>query len=137
MQRRAFVKSMWVVGVGAYVAPAFALANDEAACQLEGGVGMKSFGYYEGLQPSGTRNPRRTDGTYHQMPCISEADLEAGEEKTFNFWHGHSRLHTFTVTVEDFEMLNAGEDVEIYTSIVDGHRHALRISPTEACGATA
>jgi hypothetical protein len=130
MQRRAFVKLLTAVTAATYAAPL--LANYDADC-LESAGGYKSFGYYQGLLPDETRSANRTDGTYSSMPCISAADIEQGVEKTFSFWHGHGRQHMFTVTAEDFASLKAGDEIEIYTTVVDGHRHALRISPEEDC----
>ncbi len=131
MERRKFVKNLFIVTAAAVALPRVATAAGEEDCEVV--EGMKSFGFYEGLSPMGTRSPSRPDGTYYNMPCIPLADVEAGEEKTYPFWHGHSSRHTFTVTVEHFEQLNAGESVELHTNVVDGHRHALRITPTEAC----
>jgi hypothetical protein len=135
MQRRAFVRSLFAVSTAGCVLPLAALARADDACDLEDGAGLKSFGYYEGLSPGGTRSASRTDGTYYNMPCIAAEDVAAGVEKTYRFWHGHSAQHTFTVTADDFVALQNGEDVELLTSVVDGHRHALRISVDEACGA--
>lgn len=131
MERRAFVKRLFVVSA---VGSAFPLAAVGRAQDCDA-TGIKSFGYYEGLSPDGTRSASRTDGTYYNMPCIPAADVELGEEKSYEFWHGHSRDHEFTVTAEDFERLKAGESIEIHTNVVDGHRHALRISPEESCEA--
>lgn len=132
MHRRAFVKLVGIVSATGLASPLLASGEDSSCFEDAGAI--KSFGYYEGLSPTGTRSARRTDGTYYNMPCIPAEDLELGEEKVYEFWHGHSRDHTFTVTVEDFERLRAGEEIEIHTNVVDGHRHALRISPNEACG---
>lgn len=97
--------------------------------------GFKSFGYYEGLSPNQMRSPSRNDGTYHNMPCISEADIAAGVAKTYKFWHGHGQDHTFTLTEDHFKQLALGQRIEVYTSVVGGHRHALRITPSEICRA--
>lgn len=99
-------------------------------------AGSKSFGYYQGLGEDETRSPSRPDGTYYDMPCILRTDIDAGVTKDFLFWHGHGGgKHAFTVTAEHFTELKAGRSVELFTSIIDGHRHALRITPTEACDA--
>jgi len=95
--------------------------------------GLQTFGFYEGLTPTGTRNPNRIDGTSHNMPCIHPIDVRNGEDKEYEFWHGHSEKHRFTVTTQDFEKLRFGLEVEIYTTTVDGHRHALLISQTNKC----
>jgi hypothetical protein len=96
----------------------------------------KSFGYYQGLGPNESRSSSRSDGTYHQMPCITLRDVARGATKEYQFWHGHGGgSHKFTVTAENFAELREGKIVEIFTNIIDGHRHALRISPQESCEA--
>jgi hypothetical protein len=71
------------------------------------------------------------------MPCILDVDVVAGVEKVYEFWHGHGgRKHSFTVTAENFLKLQAGEVIEIHTNVIEGHRHALRISPREHCEVT-
>lgn len=133
MERRTFVRNLFVVTAAGVTLPLVARAEEsDEDCELVSG--MKSFGYYEGLSPNGTRSPSRSDGTYYNMPCIATEDVAAGEAKTYQFWHGHSRQHTFTVTPAHFEQLKAGEAVELFTDVVDDHRHALKITPTEACG---
>jgi len=92
----------------------------------------KAFAYYEGLSPTGTRT-RRTDGTYHNMPCIKEVDLGDGDSKVYNFWHSHSKQHTFELTADHFSTLTTGEDVEVFTNVVDGHRHAVRVEASQEC----
>jgi hypothetical protein len=96
----------------------------------------KSFAYYQGLGPSESRSSSRNDGTYSQMPCITMRDIARGVTKEYQFWHGHGGgSHRFTVTAENFAELREGKFVEIFTNIIDGHRHALRISPQESCEA--
>jgi hypothetical protein len=97
--------------------------------------GYKSFAYYQGLGPTELRSSSRTDGTYYNMPCISALDVEAAEPKDYPYWHGHSRQHNFTISSEDFAELAAGRTIELYTDVVDGHRHALKIIPSEICEA--
>ena len=130
MQRRAFVQRLVTVSASAFVAP-LALRAQDGEC--ESGEGIQTFGYYEGILPNDTRSPNRTDGSAYNMPCISAADIATGEEKTYDFWHGHGQTHRFTVTAENFTSLQEGTAVEVYTTVVDGHRHALRISPAEPC----
>lgn len=96
---------------------------------------IQSFGYYQGLGPNEPRSPSRRDGTNYDMPCILADDIAAGEEKTYDFWHGHSRKHRFTIKPEHFEKLLEGQEVELFTDVVDGHRHALRLKPSEGCSA--
>jgi hypothetical protein len=93
----------------------------------------QSFAFYQGLAPRETLSPSRTDGTTYNMPCIPPEDIEAAEEKTYAFWHGHGETHRFTVTPEDFAALRAGRTLVLYTTVVDGHRHALRIAPRVPC----
>lgn len=94
---------------------------------------IQSFAYYQGLGPTETRSPSRADGTDYSMPCITTDDILASVEKTYDFWHGHSRQHKFTITAESFLKLQEGEAIEIFTDIVDGHRHALAVKPTSRC----
>lgn len=95
---------------------------------------VQTFGYYQGLGANETRNPGRTDGTTYMMPCVSHADIVAGVEKVYEFWHGHGgRQHKFTVTANDFSKLLRGESVEIYTSVVEDHRHSAMVTPTRRC----
>ena len=95
---------------------------------------MQSFAYYEGLGPRDTHSPSRTDGTSYNMPCITPEDIAAAEDRSYVFWHGHSTNHTFVVTSADFQALQRGQSVMIYTSVVDDHRHALLIKPGTRCG---
>lgn len=92
---------------------------------------LDSFGYYQGLGPTEKRDPRRTDGTYSGMPTILRKDIDAAIDKDYNFWHGHSgKLHKFTITHDQFLALQRAETIEPYTSVVDGHRHSLRVVGT-------
>ena len=98
---------------------------------------IQTFAFYQGLGPTERRDPSRTDGTTYKMPCISNEDLNEGSELNFNFWHGHgSKIHRFKVTQEQITQLLNGEPIEIYTDIVDGHRHAIKIDPQTACKKT-
>ena len=101
---------------------------------IAGQDGIKSFAFYQGLRPTETRSPDRTDGTFSNMPCIKKSDVDLGIEKTYLFWHGHgANIHRFKVTSEHFAKLARGSSVELYTDLVDGHRHALQISPNLVC----
>jgi hypothetical protein len=95
---------------------------------------MKSFGYYQSLGATEHRSADRVDGTYYKMPCIDQNDVLAGLDKVYEFWHGHgNQLHQFTVTAQDFERLAKGESIEIFTNLVQGHRHSLRIEAKNFC----
>lgn len=97
---------------------------------------VQSFGYYEGLGAEETRDPGRTDGTAYNMPCITPEDIAASADKEYVFWHGHGGMdHNFTVKAADFAKLKAGQDVELFTSIVEDHRHSLKISMSMPCEA--
>ncbi|MCX6126770.1 MAG: hypothetical protein NTV34_18735 [Proteobacteria bacterium] len=99
--------------------------------------GVKSFAFYQGLRPTETRSPDRTDGTFSNMPCIKKSDVDLGTEKIYLFWHGHgANVHRFKVTSEHFAKLATGLSVELYTDLVDGHRHALQITPNLVCKAS-
>jgi hypothetical protein len=89
---------------------------------------IKPFGYYQGLGPNEKRDPKRKDGTYYQMPVITAAEIDEGTEREYIFWHGHSgQKHRFVVNEEDFIQIQNGVTIELYTNVVDGHRHCLRI----------
>ncbi len=139
MKRREFLQSaasITVIGSVWSVLGSSAFANEsDCGTGEDAGIGaMKSFAYYQGLGPSETRNPQRTDGTYSKMPCISSAEIEACVEKSYAFWHGHgAETHQFTLKPEHFAKLKAGEHIEVFTNLVQGHRHALRIDPAEVC----
>lgn len=96
--------------------------------------GIRSFAYYQALMPTERRSPSRNDGTNYKMPCISLAAIEAGEDRLYEFWYGHGATsHKFQVTAEDYNRLKNGEAIEIFTDVVEGHRHALKINPREQC----
>ncbi len=139
MQRREFLNfsmklPVALLGLGVFLEKTHGIA---AACESISGAqtqGMKSFAFYQGLGPTQLRSADRPDGTFSSMPCISEDDVAAGEAKTYEFWHGHGgKNHKFTVDSESFAKLKAGESVEIYTDVVTGHRHALKIDPNLEC----
>lgn len=151
MKRRAFIKYMGqssLLAFGGLLATRFAAGqtydeaescaleysyDDLAGCVMESN-GYKSYGYYQGLGPSERRSSSRSDGTYYKMPCIPQEDIDAGESRTYEFWHGHNgQVHQFTVTAEDFAQLQEGRDIEIYTDVITGHRHALLVSPKKTC----
>lgn len=125
MNRREFLKNLLIVPTGIVLVKnaviSEALASDD----------LKSFAYYQGLGPTEKRSPSRTDGTYSSMPLILRVDIDAAVEKKYKFWHGHSgSTHSFTLTEDDFLALQDGDTIETYTSVVTGHRHALRIVGT-------
>lgn len=104
-------------------------ADDEKPAE-----GYQAYAYYEGIGPDDERSGQRSDGTAHGMPCILKDDIAKAEEKSYDFWHGHNReLHQFTITAELFEQLKQGQSIQIYTEVVDGHKHALRVDVTKAC----
>lgn len=130
MERRRFVAQLCQLPIVGYVALAL---GESAHAEPWDGEDLQSFGYYQGLGPNERRSASRTDGTNYDMPCISVEDITAGDEKSYDFWHGHSRKHRFTVTAEHFTQIRDGREVELYTDVVDGHRHALRIKPGQVC----
>jgi len=96
--------------------------------------GYQSYAYYQGLRPDEMRDASRKDGTSHGMPCIAKDDITAGEERNYNFWHGHdNELHKFTLTPENLEELKSGKSIEVYTDAVEGHRHAVLINVNAKC----
>lgn len=73
------------------------------------------------------------DGSYGpKTGIIRAADIAAGVEKVYDFWHGHGgRLHRFTLGPSHFAMLRQKKRVTLETTIVDGHRHALFVDPND------
>ena len=96
--------------------------------------GYQSFAFYEGIPANGRRSLSRKDGTSHGMPCITKAVIEKGEEVKYDFWHGHNReLHTFKLTSDDLTTLKSGKYLEVFTAVVDGHKHAVKIDLEKTC----
>lgn len=133
MDRRRFLQGAFKSAIAALGIPFLAHrlpASDDLHESLkDNSEGLPTFAYYQGLGPNERRSPQRTDGTDYNMPRISQEDLEAGETKFYEFWHGHSgRNHSFTITAEQFSELKNGKTLEVYTDVVDSHRHAVRIN---------
>jgi hypothetical protein len=106
---------------------------DEEASRNEK-EGYQSFAFYEGIKEDGKRSLSRTDGTTHGMPCITKAVIIKGEEIKYDFWHGHDReLHRFTLKIEDLAELKAGKSIEVFTAVVDRHKHAVKIDLEKSC----
>jgi hypothetical protein len=100
--------------------------------------GYQSFAFYEGIKEDGKRSLSRSDGTTHGMPCIAKSVIMKGEEIKYDFWHGHDReLHRFTLKIEDLAELKAGKSIEIFTAVVDRHKHAVKIDLEKSCKVTA
>ena len=141
MERRRFFAYLCGVPLATYGAVVLSSCSDERGelstdlkARRDAGAKFQSFAYYQGLGPNETRDPGRTDGTSYSMPCITAVDIAAGVEKIYDFWHGHDGMqHKFTVTSADFAKLKAGHETEIYTSVVEDHRHSLLLSPTRPC----
>lgn len=96
--------------------------------------GYSTFAYYEGIRADGKRSASRTDGTGLKMPCITKEVIAAGQEVSYDFWHGHSgELHRFTLTVEDLQTLKEEKSIEVFTAIVDGHKHAVKVDVKKPC----
>ena len=116
-------------------------ADENSAATADGSVteqaekeGYPTFAFYEGIPAQSERNKSRTDGTAFKMPCIGKDVIEAGVEKSYDFWHGHSgELHRFTLTVESLQQLKEGKSIEVYTVVVDGHKHAVQIDTKKTC----
>lgn len=102
-----------------------------SASEIEG---YQSFAFYEGIPANGRRSLSRKDGTSRGMPCITKSVIEKGEEVKYDFWHGHDReLHTFKLTSDDLASIKAGKYVEVFTAVVDGHKHAVKIDLEKTC----
>ncbi|MEY4630547.1 MAG: hypothetical protein RIQ81_667 [Pseudomonadota bacterium] len=96
--------------------------------------GYQSYAFYEGLSAEEMRSGSRTDGTSSDMPCISKAEIARAQDTSHIFWHGHdNEKHTFRLTSEHYSDLGSGKPVQIYTTVVDGHRHAVLIDPRKSC----
>ena len=142
MQRRRFLAYLCRAPIVSYAVITMAACSDEQTASMPADAPVpkastdkfQTFGYYEGLGQTETRDPSRTDGTTYNMPCLTAADIAAAVEKTYEFWHGHDGMqHRFTVTKTDFNRLKSGQSVEIFTSVVEDHRHALLLSPVRRC----
>jgi hypothetical protein len=97
-------------------------------------ISLQAFAYYQGLGPNETRSSSRNDGTIYKMPCVMPQELGEGEVLEFDFWHGHGGMtHSFTINGEQFFTLQEVGEVEIYTDVIQGHRHALRLSLNDVC----
>jgi hypothetical protein len=137
MKRRDFLAGMATVSVIGIV-PALARGNfgspDGGASSDLGAPGTQSYAYYEPLGETDPHDQSETDGTTYNMPCIEPADVSAAVDKTYHFWHGHDGTdHLFTVKAADFQALQMGQSVLLYTTMVEDHRHALLIQPGTAC----
>lgn len=73
------------------------------------------------------------DGSYGpKTGVIVVADMAAGIEKTYDFWHGHGgRLHRFVLTPTHFAELRRKKRVTLTTTLVDGHQHTLFVDPVD------
>lgn len=110
-----------------------AAANSDQAVAAEKD-GYSTFAYYEGIRADGKRSASRNDGTALKMPCITKEVIAAGQEVSYDFWHGHSgELHRFTLTVEDLQALKEEKSIEVFTAIVDGHKHAVKVDVKKPC----
>jgi hypothetical protein len=114
-----------------HTAPAY--GADGLGAQAAAGS-YQSFGYYQPLGATDNMDSSDTDGTTSNMPCITAQDIAAGVDKQYTFWHGHDGInHMFTVTADAFKSLQQGQQVVLYTTMVEDHRHPLLISPSSAC----
>lgn len=125
MNRRNFLKQ-----VGYAISLPVAMKSLTATAKRAEDQCTQTFAYYQGLGPDEERSPSRPDGTEHNMPCLPIEDISIGEPKSYKFWHGHGgEEHSFSLSEGDFKRLTEGEDIEVYTSIINGHRHALKVNP--------
>jgi hypothetical protein len=65
-----------------------------------------------------------TSGHAHAF-TIPTADFLSAADKTYTMNGGHA--HTVTITPAQFEMLRAGQTVNITSSNMNGHTHACAI----------
>jgi hypothetical protein len=124
MNRREFFQAL---GAGALISWAWPVLGGDPS--LDGAQdGIQTFAYNQGLGPAESRSASRTDGTIYKMPFITADQIRAGEPLNFEFWHGHTgKSHRFIVTVEHLQRVSEGGDVEIYTDVIEGHRHAVKL----------
>jgi hypothetical protein len=73
------------------------------------------------------------DGTYGPTTgTIRAVDMGAGADKTYDFWHGHNGvLHRFTLTAAHFADLRKKKRVNLMTTVVEDHQHALFVDPVD------
>lgn len=134
MDRRNFVIRMIGLPLVATASMRLIAAEECGDSQSEPKPGVSSFGFYQGLAADETRDPSRDDGTDWKMPCVLNADIQAGAAKTYTFWHGHDgHDHMFTISDLEFQRLKDGHNIEIYTSVIEEHRHALKIDLSNPC----
>jgi hypothetical protein len=110
------------------------MVKDDQPAAVTEKEGYSTFAYYEGIRADGKRSPSRNDGTALKMPCITKDVIAAGQEISYDFWHGHSgELHRFTLTVDDLQTLKDEKSIEVFTAIVDGHKHAVKVDVKKPC----
>jgi len=110
------------------------MVKDDQPAAVAEKEGYSTFAYYEGIRADGKRSASRDDGTALKMPCITKDVIAAGQEISYDFWHGHSgELHRFTLTVEDLQALKDEKSIEVFTAIVDGHKHAVKVDVKKPC----
>ena len=132
MERRRFLAYLCGAPVVGYAT--VKLLSSGEAFAADPASSCQSFGYYEPLGETDPHNADETDGTTYNMPCISGDDIAAAKDKTYKFWHGHDgQDHMFTVTADDFRQLAQGKSLLLYTTMVEGHRHPLQITPSSQC----
>jgi hypothetical protein len=73
------------------------------------------------------------DGSYGpKTGIIKVADIAAGADKLYDFWHGHGgRLHRFTLTAAHFGELKKKKRAIVTTTVVDNHQHTLFVDPVD------
>jgi hypothetical protein len=73
------------------------------------------------------------DGSLGPLTGVVEvAHVIAGAAITFDFWHGHGGVaHRFTLTPAHFAQLIAGQRIDVTTTEVDDHMHALFVDPLD------
>lgn len=79
-------------------------------------------------EPTSADGCGATIGTNHgHALTVTRADVDAGADKTYDIRGSGDHPHTVEVSAADFERLAAGESVQLTSSSVDGHTHAVTI----------
>jgi hypothetical protein len=91
-----------------------------------GGAGQGGSGGNPTAQCVGGADVEIEDNHGHTL-VVSEADVAAAADKTYDIEGGADHAHTVEITAAQFAQLAAGEEVVIESSDDDGHSHDVTI----------